>query len=213
MADVLRISIKGTLPAGEEWSVNPVYRIGGDFGSPVSSTQCNTIAQAIAALALPTGLQGLMTSSCAWTGVRVEARSLAGNLESQGEALRPLPAAGNGNDPNPFQSSLVISLRTPLGGASGRGRIYWPATGVQLNTATLRPSAAVVTSALSGAKTLLSGIQTAIDTTLDGISLVVWSRKLLSTSNVNQLQMGDIVDSQRRRRDQMVETYQSLTYP
>jgi hypothetical protein len=49
--------------------------------------------------------------------------------------------------------------------------------------------------------------------TLDGVGLAVWSRTAASITTVNQIQMGDIVDVQRRRRDQLVETYQSLAFP
>lgn len=213
MADLLRVSIKGTMPSGEEWSVNPVYYIGSDFGTPVSSTQANAIAVAIAAVAVPTGLLNIMNSSCFVTGARVEARTLAGALESIGEAVKASPTAGSSSTALPFQSSAVISLRTATAGASGRGRLYWPATGAPLGTGTLRILPATVTSALAGAKTYLSGIQAAIDVTLDGVGLAVWSRKVPELYNVNTIQMGDIVDTQRRRRDQTVETYSALSYP
>ena len=213
MAHILRVSILGAMPSGEEWSVNPIYSIGGDFGTPVSSSQANTIALAIAARTVPTGLTSIMNSTTTVTGVRVEARSLTGVLESQAEAMKAVATPGTGTQPLPFQSAAVISLRTALAGASGRGRMYWPATGMALVTTTLRPLNTLVTSVLSGAKTYLSGIQTDIDVTLDGVALGVWSRKLADINVVNQLQMGDIVDTQRRRRDQLIETYQSSTYP
>lgn len=213
MADLLRVTIKGTMPSGEEWSINPVYSIGGDLGTPVSSTQANTIAVAIAAVAVPTGLLNVLNSSCQVTGARVEARTVGGTLESLGEAVKASATSGASSTALPFQSSLVISLRTATAGASGRGRAYWPATGAPLGTGTLRLLPATATSALAGAKTYLSGIQAAIDVTLDGVALAVWSRKNSDLYVVNQLQMGDIVDTQRRRRDQTVETYSSLVYP
>jgi len=214
MADLLRISYKGTMPSGEEWSINPVYAIGGDFGAPVSSTQANTIAVAIAAIAVPTGLLAVMSSSCAVTGARVEARSLAGDLESIGEAVKGTPTPGTSTaTPQSFQTSMVISLRTATAGASGRRRLYWPATGAALTNATLRIPTASMATFLSASKTLLAGIQSAIDVTLDGVSLVVWSRTTTSTHNVTSLQIGDVLDVQRRRRDTAVETYSSTAYP
>jgi len=213
MADILRVSIVGAMPSGEEWSVNPVYKIGGDFSVPVSSTQANTIALAIAAVAVPTALLALMNTTTTVTGARVEARTYAGALEAQGEAVRASSAVGTASNALPFQSALVCSLRTSRAGASGRGRLYWPATGAPLQSGTLRLSAAAVTSYLSSFKTYLSGISTAIDVTLDGVGLTVWSRKLLTSTPVNALQVGDVVDTQRRRRDQAIETYQTLTFP
>lgn len=213
MADILRVSITGAMPSGEVWSVNPVYRIGGDFGTPVSAVQAQTIATAIAAVAVPTGLLALNMAATTVTGCRVEARSLAGVLETQAEGIKGVPTPGSATNGHPFQTSLVFSLRTGTPGASGRGRLYWPATGIPISPASLRGNTGAITSALSGIKTYLGGVETAIEATLPGVSLAVWSRKLVSTSNVTSIQAGDILDVQRRRRDQTIEAYQSLPWP
>jgi hypothetical protein len=107
---------------------------------------------------------------------------------------------------------VVFSLRTATAGGSGRGRLYWPATGIALSTTTMRVPAATVTAVLAAVESYLTSIKTAIDATLDGISLAVWSRTLESTANVTTIQMGDVVDTQRRRRDTLVETYQSIAH-
>lgn len=214
MARVLRVSIKGQLPNGEEWSVNPVYSIGGDFGAPVSAAQANTIAQAIAAAPVPSNLQPMWSSSTSMTAYRVEARNLDGTLESLAESVRAAPIGGTGTAPHPFQTSLVVSLRTATPGASGRGRLYFPATGQIIDVASLRVTPSGVTNALGAVKTYLSAIQTAIDATLDGVALTVWSRKGAgSTSPVNSLQMGNVFDVQRRRRDSLIENYTALAFP
>lgn len=213
MADVLRVSIFGAMPNGEEWSVNPVYSIGGDFGQPVSPTQAQTIATAIAAVVVPTGVLQLMANSTNVQGCRVEARTLAGVLESQAEGIKAVPTAGAQVAVHPFQTAAVSSLRTGLPGPSGRGRLYWNGTGIPLVSATLRPSSGQVTASLTGVKTYLSGIQTAIDVTLDGVELAVWSRKLLAKNHVTSIQMGDVADVQRRRRDTLIESYATVVYP
>lgn len=214
MADVLRVSIKGGMPNGEEWSVNPVYAVGGDFGVPVSPTQANTIALAIAAVSVPTGMLAMMNGTTTVTQVRVEARTAAGVLESQAEAVKGSPQVGSGTAPHPFQTSAVISLRTAAAGARGRGRLYWPATGAGIDSSTLRMSVTAHTNFIAAAKTYLSAIQAAIDVTLDGVSLVVWSRLGDgTTNNVTSLQVGNIFDVQRRRRDALVESYLVETWP
>lgn len=214
MADLLRISIVGAMPNGEEWSVNPVFAIGGDFGEPVTAAEANTIATAIAARAVPAGLLALNPGVVTVTGVRVEARTVGGVLEALGEANRGTPAAGTSSGSHGFSAAMVMSLRTALPGASGRGRLYWPACGVTMNNLTLRINAADITAALTGIKTYLSGIDTDIEATLAGAaSLVVWSRKSAVLTAVNSIQIGDVLDTQRRRRDVIVEGYQSTTYP
>lgn len=213
VAQVMRVSILGSMPSGEEWSVNPVYGIGGDFGTTVSAAQCNTIATAIAAITVPTGVSSAYGGAVAVTGCRVEARSLTGELESQGEAYKAVPTFGAGSAPHPFQAAIVSSLRTAHAGASGRGRLYWPALGMTLGTSTARPTTATVTSFLSGVKTYLSGIEGAIEVTLTGVTLVVWSRKLPDIFPVTAIQVGDVLDVQRRRRDSLIEAIQSTPYP
>lgn len=214
MAHLLRVSIKGQMPNGEEWSVNPVYSVGGDFGTPVSSVQAQAIATAIAAVAVPTGLLATMNSVSLVSSVRVEARTLSGTLESQADANKAVPSPGSGIINHPYQTAVVISLRTGTPGASGRGRLYWPATGMAIDSTTLRVTAANLTSALAGAKTYLSAIDTAIEGTLTGVSLCVWSRKGTGALYpVTSMQMGNVFDTQRRRRDTLVETYSNLTYP
>lgn len=213
MADLLRVSLLGQMPTGEEWSVNPVFSVGGDLGVPVSNVQAQTIATAIAAIAIPTGVRNMQIPATTHTGVRVEARSLSGALESLAEATKATVATGQGSNPHPFQTSMVTSLRSAHPGASGRGRLYWPATGVALLAGSLRPTTADVVSFLAGVKTYMSLIEAAIEGTLTGVSLAVWSRKNLDLYPVTSLQMGDVTDVQRRRRDQLVEGYSNTTYP
>lgn len=213
MADVLRVSIFGALPSGEEWSVNPVYSIGGDFGVPVSPSQAQTIADAIAAISVPTAiLQNMSNGSTTVQGCRVEARELDGTLESQAEALKGTPQAGSGTNVHPFQVSLVSSLRTTTPGASGRGRLYWPLTGLTLAAATLRPAAATMNPLVTAVETYLSTIDTAISATLTGVGLVVWSRKNGTVANVTTISMGDVPDVQRRRRDSLLELYYTVPH-
>jgi hypothetical protein len=203
------------MPNGEKWSVNPVWQIGGvSTAEDVSADQCMTMATAIDALTISSGLTNLIPSSCYFSGTRVEARRWDGTLSSQAEHARAAPVAGTGTSPHPFQTSLVLSLRTGTPGASGRGRLYFPATGAAINVLTLRPSSALVSSALLGAKTLLTSITTALNVTLvNDAVLSVWSRNGASTAPVNSIQMGDVFDVQRRRRDALLEAYTTSTYP
>lgn len=213
MARLIRLSILGAMPSGEVWSVNPVFAVGGDFGVPVSATQAQTIATACAAVVVPTGLVVLMNNATSVYGVRVEARAINGTLESQAEALKATPTSGTGTNAHPYQTSVVLSLRTATPGPSGRGRLYWPGTGAQLNTATLRLAATFNTSAASAAKTYLSGLATAIQATVTGVSPVVWSRKTSLLQPVTSIQVGDVLDTQRRRRDTLIESIASIAYP
>lgn len=214
MADLLRIALAGAMPGGEEWSVNPCFAIGGDFGDTVTAADALAIATAIGGQSLGTGITALMNGVTTWSSVRVEARTWAGTLESQGEFVKGTATAGTGPQNHPYQTSAVFSLRTDTPGASGRGRMYWPATGVSINSADLRIAGTTNSNAVAAMKTFLSGSTTLIDGILGSAStLIVWSRKNLVGYPVRSIQMGNVADVQRRRRDQLAEGYAAVAYP
>jgi hypothetical protein len=209
---VLKVSVQGALPGGEVWSVNPIWDLPtGDF--PLTFAQLNAIATALNAVTIPAGLRSMWSTSTTATGVRLEHRSLGGELLSQIEQVRTTPVAGSGSTPHSFQSCVVSSLRTATAGASGRGRLYWPATGAALAAADLRLSSVDVDTFLLSVKTYLSSLQAAIVTTSAGANLSVWSRTRGAVYPINRVLMGNITDVQRRRRDTAVETYKELAWP
>lgn len=213
MSQLMRISILGNMPSGEVWSVNPVYRLGSGLDVPVSASQMTAIVTAINARAVPTAVLTMFNPGTTVSGVRAEARMADGTLQSIAEAARAVPVLGTGTSTHPFQTSLVSSLRSTATGARGRGRLYWPATGIALTSGTLRVPSANITSLLSGVKTYLSGIETDIEASVGGSSLAVWSRQYESLSAVENIQMGDVCDTQRRRRDTLIEAVQATPYP
>jgi len=213
-SQIMRVSIGGGLPGGEVWSVNPCWELDGNSGVVITQAQALTIATAIAAIALPTGLAQMMAPNTTWSTVRVEARQLDGHLDTQAEVAKTTPTNGSGLSVHPFQTAAVISLRTPGTGAGFRGRMYWPATGISLQAADYRITTASLTSYLSAAKSFLTSIQAAIRATAGpNADLTVWSRSRAGFADVNSIQMGNVVDTQRRRRDTLTESYQALAYP
>jgi len=100
-----------------------------------------------------------------------------------------------------------------LAGASGRGRLYIPATGFAVSPSNLRPLPANVTTALTGTKQYLTALSAAVTANVTDTILAVWSRKLATTLGVTRIQMGDVLDTQRRRRDSLIENYQEQAWP
>ena len=144
MVGYLRVSVVGDMPGGEVWSVNPVYLCGPEL--PPTYESLITIATAINSITVPAGLLATMNSNCHVTGVRLESRNGDGSLYAVYEAPRSVPQTGTGTSVHPYQTSLVLSLRTNRAGGSGRGRLYWPATGVALTPSTMRVTNSALTS-------------------------------------------------------------------
>lgn len=211
MAGILRVSLLGDMPGGEVWSVNPVYLVGGDF--PLDYEVLIDAAAAINSLTVPADILATMNSNCHVTGVRLESRHEDGELHAVYEANRPVPATGGGSAVHPYQTSLVLSLRTAAAGGSGRGRLYWPATGVALTPSTMRVTNSVLTAFRTAFASYLTGIANALETLTPTATLVVWSRTTAATHPVNRISAGDVPDVQRRRRDSLAETVVTAAYP
>lgn len=210
MVSRLRTSIIGTLgtPATEQWSINLHWAAG---IPPANQEDMDDLTDSIASaldttLGASTALRDLLTLDGSVTGVQTYYYGATGPAILQGEA--PITVTGTGSTNAPFQTSMVFSLRTGLPGRSGRGRVYWPALGVDMTSTGNRvnqgtPYTELVT-ALSGVEDAASGY---------GLSLAVYSptRDLLTL--VSSIQMGNVPDVQRRRAENIAETYVSVAYP
>lgn len=213
--DVMRVSIQGSATGGEVWTVNPVFGFG-DFASDTPTfEEMSAAAQAVADVALPTTLRAVMGASLSRVGARLEARQLDGSLEVVGEATSTSPTPGTAASTKPYQVAAVYSLRSAVPGARGRGRLYWPATGATMSTATLRWDATQQAASTAEFAQYLENLGDAMEGPLGlaGSTLVVWSRTALARYPVISMNAGDVFDTQRRRRDRAVESYVSVSYP
>lgn len=211
----VRVSILGQMTNGEVWSINPTFDPSGEFGTGVDQAQIDAAATAIAALSPPSSLLTLMSNLLQITGARVEVRDDSSDaLLGISTQARTTALSGSVGPVCPPQSALVFSLRTNTPGGSGRGRLYWPALGVSLGS-NGRIAAATVTTNLTSMKTYLLAQRDALATAFPtiGFNLAVRSRQTKTTPHVVRLQAGDVVDTQRRRRDNLAEAYVSTTIP
>lgn len=98
----------------------------------------------------------------------------------------------------PFQCAPAVSLRTALATRSGRGRFYAPSLAVEF-VAAGKMTAAARTALLNGTV----GMATAL--TGAGLTLVLYGRTSHATQEVTSVDVGDVIDTQRRRRNKLVE--------
>lgn len=214
----IRVMLRGTLPNGEVWSVNPAYNETTNVAT-WDQVLGNNAAQAIALIEPPADLRSLASVAAPLASVRIERRSDGGALI--GAAETPY-IAGWSTSTQPTktpQTACVISLRTATPGSSGRGRLYWPALGATINTTTLRFSLPGNDVTAPAASSYLDAIETALKEELHAtpslidLHLCVVSPTTGQRHDVDRIEVGNILDTQRRRRDRMIEARYSVSYP
>lgn len=214
----IRVRLTGTLPGGEVWSVNPAFNETTNVGT-WDQVAGNAAALAVAGVTVPVALANIRGAAAPGTGVRVERRSDTHVLIGAAESSWTAGNSDNRTSGLPPQTAMVISLRSTTPGAKGRGRLYWPATGAGLNTSTLRLTTPTNTAAASAAATYLDAIASALKNALEpspsliDYDLCVVSPTTGTKTRITRVEVGDILDVQRRRRDRLVEAYASAPMP
>ena len=99
----------------------------------------------------------------------------------------------------PFQCAPVVTLRTATLSRAGRGRFYAPSLAVDQVSAGRMLTTARDTLA-DAAEDLVQGLTSA------GGNLVIYHRGSGTTSLVTSLDVGDVIDTQRRRRNKLIES-------
>lgn len=220
------IRILGASPDGEVWSVNPRYVVKGVLGGTAAvedAEAMETICAGIAALndgyVLPTVMRQALSSSLSITGIRMEAISDEGLLIGAAEHTLATPVAGTTAPIRPLNVAWCVTLNHGAQyGRSGRGRLFWPALGsVPALGSTLRvtnANRAAFLGDLVGWLEAVAGIirdQSGMGAT--SARQVVWSRTKGTITEVDNLSLGDILDSQRRRRDALREQRTTIPWP
>lgn len=103
----------------------------------------------------------------------------------------------------PPQCSIAVTLRTALATRAGRGRIYLPPFSLdEVSSGRLGGTTqGLVRTAVKGMyDTLIS----------DGHTPVLYGRTAHTVTPITTLAVGDVYDTQRRRRDSYVESYVSV---
>lgn len=215
----LRLSLRGTIGTSEVWSVNPAFNLSYEKPEPYEQSEMNTAAENVGNVTVPNTLKALMSTAGPGAIVRLEQRTDAHELQAVGEAVWNAGSAGTGSATKPPQTSVVFSLRSNVPGTRGRGRIYWPGLGATVSASTLRLSSPSPDQLADDMATYLKNVQLSLQSALEpfpslgSIHLCVVSPTTATRTDINRIEVGDVLDVQRRRRDKLAETYVSSVFP
>lgn len=204
-----KITWSGTLPGGEVWSSGCSFM--GNFGSLVETFDqldewAGDLTASFTGNVLPTELRTLIGTTSTIDRVRAEYLDDDSTLLQAAESV-VTPVAGVGTPTKPFQTSVVLSLLSGVPGRSNRGRMFWPAIGCVISTSTLRLSDPTAAEVAGDAVLLLQNAVTtaAALTTPATIVPAIWSRLNQTARMITAVEVGDVLDVQRRRRDRVNE--------
>lgn len=217
----LRLSFRGRLGAAgaeaDEW-VCGLSSIAPLEGMPDTKFELGAIADSIKP-SVETFIAGSCSSQAVLDAVRVSA------VGTDGKELRDANGAylhadslsvqrGSLTGYKPFQVAWVVSTVTEFAGATGRGRFYVPVPGVAVQT-NGKPVAANVAAMADRAKALLD----AINALHAGFTLTLAVASKGSAvqgippgfRRITGLRVGDMFDTQTRRRNDEDEAYEART--
>jgi len=154
------------------------------------------------------GVKGLHSTSV----LLVQAQTRTINLGS-GKVIATASAAYSrggtaGGNSLPAEVSVVLSLRTALAGASYRGRMYLPPPTITQCSSAGRLVAGDLTTMVTQWSNALIAMNA--DVTYTSCDVVVRSRKNASEEAVTSVDIGDVFDAQRRRRNALTESRTSV---
>lgn len=190
---VFRHVAKGTFP-GESWS----------FTLHTEGTVALTAAQAAWHSAIDTlwsdSLDALVNSNVSLTETSTASLSDSTGAQisrlSDDESLPGVASQGL----LPPQCTVAVSLRTALATRAGRGRFYLPTFDKGTVTAAGgRLNGTSVTATVTAVGDMLESL------IADDLTPVIYSRSALTTQPITQYDVGDVIDTQRRRRDKLIE--------
>ena len=165
-------------------------------------TQANQVGIANLVLAWWNGIKANATTGSRLDAVKISAIDSLGKVINGGNYFSlKTPVAGTGNIAGqiPAQLAVVMSLRTGGRGPGARGRMYLPLNNTMGNGGVVPTT--LQTGVTTAAKTMFEGIRAI------GPLLAVVNQGPLTYSSVGKIQIGNLYDTQRRRRNAIPETF------
>jgi len=155
------------------------------------------------------------SSHCKATGIKLSPINSAGNvIEGRtvtSTANADLPG-GIGGDMLPTEVAHVVSFQTPLIGRRGRGRIYLPPAAASQLDSTGRADSGRVAEVVADAQAFLEGLSyTGVGVGSPQVRPIVTGDPWVQYGVITEGRVGNVFDSQRRRRNRLDEVYTGFT--
>lgn len=205
-------AIHGTMPGNEIWSCGlraslntaPPVLLNPSVLQGATAAVANRFSEFVTALA-PSFIWSMDTKFVGVTGRVVD---ILGRTVMQAESISPVIAPSVRPTTLPNQCAIVVSLMTGTAGRAGKGRIYLPLLAVPVNA---NGRFGVPDTLLTAFGAFLDGVNTdwaAVPETTTS-RLTVESKTNAVTSKITGFRVGDVIDTQRRRRSAIPEAYRS----
>ena len=191
---LFHMTLEGTTPDGN-WSFGVWTTNTGDDAS-AALTKFQTAVAAMWA----SGIDAFISDQIAYTGQKVVTVDQSTGRQIARADGAVTDAGADTGETLPPQVALAVTLRTALATRAGRGRIYLPPFAVsQMTNGRMNAT---------NKGTTLTAVKGMFDTLIsDGHTPVLYGRTAHTVTPITQLALGDVFDTQRRRRDSYVETY------
>lgn len=213
MVQRVNVRLSGRIGTGapEVWSVGLNYGINVTLSQEEAQEAAELILSGLSATswaALGT-LKNGVGASVTLNQIDTYSYGPTGPAVGHGVAAPATPFSFTGTTSAPPQVAACITLLTGQPGRSRRGRIYWPQTAPAMG-ADMKSSTAKDKS--TGMVTTLAAINNAL-LTFGTPFPAVYSPTLDVVTPVTAVRAGDVLDTQRRRRDALAETFTTSQYP
>lgn len=202
----IRVVISGNITGVQTWSVG-VSTTGPDF-APAQADFSTWLDSLVAALTTCWGAGPGVAASGDTQLTKMSAYHYQANAHLAGRvAESPVgPLGGHASGSNSYRDCLVASLMTATPGKSGRGRMYWPATGV--NLVNHQASSSLVSDIATQTALFLNAINAS---DIGGFTpVVIVAGKINPPPPVIQVAVDTKIDSQENRSDKIAAADRSI---
>jgi hypothetical protein len=207
-AHIALITCPGVLPSGEQFDYG--FWVANTGGVDISQTDATAAGNAWnTSLAAQATFRALFTTTTQFSSTKASIYNTAtGTIISSAPGGIQFTGSAT-SQPLPPQISTCVTLRTQFAGRSFRGRFYLP-PGI---TANMQSNGRMLGTTITGLLTNLNTAALAMQSAVPNCSIGVYSRALHAWNKGTFFDIGDVFDTQRRRRDKLVESRQTALVP